>query len=145
MYKFLKTKKGFTLVELLVVVSIIGILVAVAVPIYNSVTKSSHIKVCRVARLEVETQAKSWCMENGFNNDYSYKIISTGEKGTIIGDGYTLSAAELANFEEIHSRIPYCPSCGTYTVRVIPRANGVPKIEVVCDGGDDGDVHMTEE
>ena len=145
MYKFLKSKKGFTLVELLVVVSILGILIAVAVPIYNAVTSQGRVKICRVSRMEVETQAKSWCMENGFNNDYSYLIISNGEKGTITGNGYTLSEAELANFEEIHSRIPYCPSGGTYTVTVIPRPNGVPKISVVCDGGDDGDIHNDAE
>jgi len=44
--RLMKSKKGFTLVELMVVIIILGILVAIAIPIYNNVTKSAKENAC---------------------------------------------------------------------------------------------------
>ncbi len=42
----LMNKKGFSLVELMIVVVIMGILIAVAIPLYGAVTKNANNKTC---------------------------------------------------------------------------------------------------
>ena len=43
-FRNIKTEKGFSLIELLVVVVIIGVLVAIAVPVYNNITSQASRK-----------------------------------------------------------------------------------------------------
>ncbi len=42
----LMNKKGFSLVELMIVVVIMGILIAVAIPLYGAITKNANNKTC---------------------------------------------------------------------------------------------------
>jgi prepilin-type N-terminal cleavage/methylation domain-containing protein len=143
----MKTKKGFTLTELLLVVALIGIIVCIAVPIYNGFTKSARIRNCSAARIKVKAQAESWCKDNFYNDSYSYMIVNDGENVSFLSaSGTPLPSGEAENLRvNIHDNdVPYCPSCGNILVVVEPRASGIPKITVTCDGGKDGDCHKTE-
>ena len=62
MFKFLKSKKGFTLVELMIVVVIMAILVAVAVPIYSAVTANARKKTCLGNQREIVSQINNHVM-----------------------------------------------------------------------------------
>lgn len=70
--KFLNTKKGFTLVELMVVVLIMSILVVVAIPTYNAVSKARRLDDCLGNRVIIQNlvrEAMYGMRDNGKKQD----------------------------------------------------------------------------
>lgn len=68
LYRFLSSKKGFTMMEILIVVIILGILVGVAVPVYTGVLNTQKRNDCRNQKLVIQTavkQAMFGMMDNG--------------------------------------------------------------------------------
>lgn len=147
MKRFMKSKKGFTLTELLVVLALVGVIACIAIPIYNGFTKTARVRNCSAERLRAKAEIESWCVDEFHNQEsFSFEITSDGKIATITAiEGINVSADDLARVA-YDGKVPCCPSCGTMTVVITPRPGNVaPKVTVTCDGGNDGDIHKSEE
>ena len=87
--KALKNKKGFTLMEMLIVVAIIAVLVAIALPVYND-------------RLHKARVAADWANVRAYYAEIQLDYMTSGEHNN--------------NVPNIHSTqgIPGVPSAATY-------------------------------
>ena len=68
LYKFLRSKKGFTLTELMIVVTILGILTAVAIPLFSGLLRKQRQNDCENQRVVIEAvvkQAMAGLLDNG--------------------------------------------------------------------------------
>ena len=97
MLKMLKNnEKGFSLVELMVVVVIIGVLVAIAIPVYNITTDKAEEGACHANQRMIEGAASQHAM----NTDKSINEVDINDLKEYFNNG----------------TLPTCPSDGTYYI-----------------------------
>jgi type IV pilus assembly protein PilA len=72
MLKMVKNKKGFTLIELMIVVAIVGILAAIAIPAYLDYTIKSKITEVTTALDALSQSASEYHASTGFFPPASY-------------------------------------------------------------------------
>ena len=141
MFKFMKSKKGFTLVELMIVVVIMAILVAVAVPIYSAVTKNAQLKTCNSNIREIVSQISNYCMAGNtdgsvINEDATIVIEYANDEGTVDSSTGTKLTKDVVT--TMFQEVPYCPAEGDYTIYVAKSTTGAtPTINVNCSAGGD--------
>lgn len=129
-----KNKKGFTLVELMIVVVIMAILVAVAVPVFNTVTTNAKNKTCAANARTLSGQINAIVLNEGVTegSDGAITVLSIAAltNASKIGDLITGSPNEndtIASFLQ-KNEIPTCPFGGNYKVLTTG--------EVQCDKAD---------
>ena len=81
-------KKGFTLVEIMIVVAIIGLLAAIAIPSFMRARTTSQKNACINNLRQIEAAKDQYALENGLTN---LAAISTNDTTTftdfVTGDG----------------------------------------------------------
>ena len=108
----LKGKKGFTLTELMIVVLILGILVLIAVPIYNNATAKAEKSACQANRRTIESAIVQYAAVEEVNTgDVLVEFTADGKINVKVGAEGTATDLVGTYLNELQK----CPRGRTYS------------------------------
>jgi type IV pilus assembly protein PilA len=85
----IKNAKGFTLIELMIVVAIIGILAAIALPAYQDFTKRGHVSEGMGLAASAKTAVVEYYASNGVATGMTNANVGLAAKALIKGNAVT--------------------------------------------------------
>ena len=93
-------KAGFTLVEIMIVVAIIGLLAAIAIPNFVKARATSQANACINNLRQIDSAAQQWALERGQTTGAAISYPS-----------------DLTPYIKLNSAssVPPCPAGGTYS------------------------------
>lgn len=109
---FKQSRKAFTLVEIMIVVAIIGILIAIAVPGFVQARTTSRARACQENLTKIDGAKEQWALETN--------ALATAEPAWT-----DLAPADGTGYMKAQ---PACPGGGTYTI-------GAVNTDPTCDAG----------
>jgi prepilin-type N-terminal cleavage/methylation domain-containing protein len=100
-----KRRSGFTLIEIMIVVAIIGLLAAIAIPNYVKARGSAQTNACIKNLQQIDGAKERWALEN---KKSAGSVVDTTEVTAYIKGQTT----------------PVCPASGTYSFNALDTPPG---------------------
>ena len=124
----MKNKKGFTLIELMIVVVIIGILAALAIPRFMAASKKAKISEAKGILKQVYIAAEAYYQENG-----QYPATGTFNDASTQNTGWTPITGLVVDRPSGYPRFTYQITAG-----------GTDAIEITADASSSYDQSMQD-
>ena len=92
-----RSKRGFTLIELMIVVAIIGVLAALAIPAYTSYTKKSRMSEVLIVLDALAQGASEYHAALGYFPNPSYGAVNLAQFSDLYADLYLMNFTPAVN------------------------------------------------